>query len=129
MSLAQADERALKLAEDMLYKKGGTAVWTDITTPAVTDDFGNITTPAVTDTYNISILPVEVEDGWINAGIANANNKVFLVSAKQLIDYSVTFDGQETITYNSVVYSIERDKGYSGGQTIVLHRFICSITT
>lgn len=129
MSLAKADTRALALAEKQLYKYGGLAVWTDIVAPAVTDSFGNVTTPAVTADYNISVLLVDIEDGWINAGIANANNKVFLVAEKQLSDYGVAFDGQETITYNGDKYAIELDKGYSAGQVIVLHRFICTITT
>lgn len=129
MALAQADTKALKQAENQLYKYGGSAVWTDIVTPAVTDSFGNVTTPAVVETFDISILPTKIEEGWISSGVANANNKVYLVAAKQLADYGVTFDGKETITYNGDTLKIESDQGYSGGQVIVLHRFICTITT
>jgi len=129
MSLASADERALNSALKALYKYGGSGVWTDILTPAVTDDFGNITTPEVTENFDISILPTKVQDGWINSGIANADNKVFLVSAKQLNDYSVTFDGHETITYNGDTLKIERDQPYMGGQGVMLHQFICSVTS
>jgi len=129
MSLAQADSRALIQAEEALYKYGGSGVWTDILTPAVKDDFGNITTPAVTEDFDISILPTEVKEGWINSNIANADNKVFLVSAKQLNDYSVTFDGHETITYNGDTLKIERDQPYMGGQGVMLHQFICSVTS
>ena len=129
MSLALADNRALAQAEKQLYKYGGLGVWTDILTPAVTDDFGNIVTPEVKADFNISLLPTKVEDGWINSGIANADNKVFLVSAKQLSDYGVTFDNTETITYNGDTLKIERDQPYMGGQGVVLHRFICSVTS
>ena len=131
MSLASADERALIQAEKQLNKYGGSAVWTDVGTPAVTDDFGNIITPATTNDFNISILPTKIEEGWINSGIAKADNKVFLVSAKQLSDLGASYDDEpeELITYNGTAYSIERDEGYSGGQAIVLHRFICSITS
>ena len=128
MSLALADNRALVQAEKQLYKYGGLGVWTDILTPAVTDDFGNIVTPEVKADFNISLLPTKVEDGWINSGIANADNKVFLVSAKQLSDYGVKFDNTETITYNGDTLKIERDQPYMGGQGVVLHRFICSVT-
>lgn len=129
MSLASADERALLQAENQLYKYGGSAVFTNVNDDAVTDDFGNIVTPPTTTDFNISILPTIVEDGWINSGIAKADNKVFLVSAKQLNDYGVSFEADETITYNSDTLKIERDQPYYGGQGVVLHRFICTITT
>ncbi len=129
MSLAKADSKALIQAQKALSKYGGKAIWTDVITPAVTDDFGNIITPEVKEDFNISLLPVEVLDGWISSGIANADNKVFLVSAKQLSDLGRTFDKTETITYNGDTLKIERDKPYSGGQGVILHRFICSVTS
>jgi len=129
MSLAKADLRALKSAETALYKYGGVAIWNDVTTPAIEDDFGNITTPEVRTDFNISVLPTKVEDGWINSGIATVDNKVFLVSAKQLTDLGLTFDKVERITYNGDTLKIERDEPYNGGQSVVLHQFICSITS
>jgi hypothetical protein len=128
MSLAKADSRALKQARDMLYKYGGSGVWSDFNDDAVKDDFGNIITPATTTDYDISILPIEVEQGWINSGIATANNKVFLISAKELSDYEVVFNENENITYNGDTLKIERDEPYMGGQGVMLHRFICSVT-
>lgn len=129
MSLAKADSKALLQAQKMLNKYGGLAVWNDVVTPAVVDSFGNVTTPEVRADFNISVLPIEVEQGWINSGIANADNKVFLVSAKQLTELGLTFDKIERITYNSDTLKIERDEPYYGGQAIVLHRFICSVTS
>ena len=129
MSLAVADERALQSALNALNKYGGSAIWTDIITPAVTDDFGNVITPEVSESFDISILPTKIEDGWINSNIANADSKVFLVASKELSDLGVEYNGSETITYNGTTYSIERDEGYSGGNSIILHRFICSVTT
>jgi len=129
MSLAVADARALKSAQKALSKYGGAGVWIDFNDDAVKDDFGNIVTPATTTDYNISILPTEVKEGWINSGIANANNKVFLVSAKQLNDYGVVFNENENITYNGETLKIESDRPYYGGQGVVLHRFICSVTS
>jgi len=129
MSLAQADSRALIQAEEALYKYGGSAIWNDVTTPAIEDDFGNITTPEVRTDFNISALTTKVEDGWINSGIATADNKVFLVSAKQLTDLGLTFDKVERITYNGDTLKIERDEPYMGGQGVMLHRFICTVTS
>lgn len=128
MSLASADARALEQALKALKKYGGVAVWNDVTTPAVTDSFGNITTPEVRTDFDISALPTMVEDGWINSGIANADNKVFLVSAKELTDLGLTFDGVERIVYNGDTLEIVRDIPYMGGQGVMLHRFICTIT-
>jgi hypothetical protein len=130
MSLASADSRALEQAKKQLEKYGGVATWTDVNTPAIKDDFGNITTPATTKDFTISILPTIIEEGWINSGIAKAQNKVFLVSKKQMDELGASYDDEpeETITYNNVTYAIERDMPYSGGQTVILHRFICSIT-
>ena len=129
MSLALADNRALAQAEKQLYKYGGLGVWTDILTPAVTDAFGNIVTPEVKADFNISILPIEVKEGWISEGIANINNKVFLVSAKQLSDYGVVFNKNENITYNGETLKIDFDRPYMGGQGVILHRFICRVTS
>ena len=129
MSQAQADARALKQAEKQLSKYGGLAVWNDVTTPAIEDDFGNITIPEERADFNISVLPTKVEDGWINSGIASADNKVFLVSAKQLTDLGLTFNKVERIIYNGDTLKIERDEPYYGGQSVVLHRFICTVTS
>ena len=123
------DAEFLELAQEMLYEDGGSATWNDIVTPAVTDAFENVITPEVSESFDISILPTKIEDGWINSNIANADSKVFLVSTKELSDLGVEYNGSETITYNGTTYSIERDEGYSGGQSVVLHRFICSVTT
>ena len=128
MSLAVADERALQSALKALKKYGGSAIWNDVITPAVTE-MGNVITPEIRGDFNISVLPIQVEDGWINSNIATADNKVFLVSAKELIDLGLTFDGVERITFNGDTLKIERDEPYSGGNGPVLHRFICSITT
>ena len=129
MSLAAADARALEQALKALKKYGGVATWNDVTTPAVTDSFGNITTPEVRTDFPISALPTMVEEGWINSNIATADNKVFLVAAKELTDLGLTFDGVERIVYNGDTLEIVRDIPYMGGQGVMLHRFICTITS
>jgi hypothetical protein len=129
MSLAKADSKALIQAQKALNKYGGLAIWNDVVTPAVKGDFGNIITPEVRGDFEISILPTKIEDGWISSQIATADNKVFLVSAKQLSDLGLTYDNVEVITYNGDTIKIERDEPYMGGQAIVLHRFICSVTS
>ena len=130
MSLASADERALETALRALNKYGGVATWTDIITPAVKDAFGNIVTPAVLGTYPISVLSTDVKQGWIDNNQANANDSVFMVAPQQLIDLGISFDDKgETITFNTVEFPIKRDNPEMGGQSPVLHYFICGITS
>lgn len=127
MSLAVADARALNTALKALNKYGGSATWNYVVTPAV-EEFGNIITPEVRGDETISVLPTQIEEGWINSGIASADNKVFLVSSQQLVDLGLSFTENEFITYNGDTLKVERDEPYSGGQNIILHRFICSVT-
>jgi len=128
MSLAESDAKFLIQAEKMLIKKGGSAIWNDIVL-GTRDSFGNIVTPDTSTPYNISLFTIDAKEGWINSGLANVSDTVFMVSAKQLKDYGVTFDKNETITFNSKVYTIARDIPDMGGQEPILHNFVCTITS
>ena len=124
------DLQALEDAYNELKIAGGLAVWNDVTVVATTDDFGNVTTDETRENYDIFVIPLEVEDGWISSGIANANNRVFLVAGQQLLDYGVEFDKVgETIAYNNETFIVELDKPYETGNVKFLHRFICGITS
>jgi len=124
------DKKALEDAYKELKEAGGLAVWNDIVTPAVKDDFNNVITPAVTKDFDIFIIPLKVKEGWVSSGIANAKQRVFLVAGQQLLDYGVSFDEQgETITYNGTTYMVDLDMGYETGNVMFLHQFICSVTS
>ena len=128
MSLAKLDANFLVKAEKLLAKNGGSATWTDPSQDATYDAFGNIVTPATPPVdYAISLLTIEAKEGWINANLASVTNTIFMVSAKQLTDYGIVFNGDETITFNSKVYSIVRDLPEMGGQVPILHNFVCSV--
>ena len=126
MSLAKADSKALQTGLKALNKYGGSAVWTDWTAGTY-DQFGNEVTPSTPAYYGISVLPLEAEQGWLDNGLMTAQQKVLMVSAKQLIDFGITYDENESITYNSVTHKIASDMPIYGGQSIILHRFVCDV--
>jgi len=122
------DAEFLQDALEMLEEDGGYAIFIDKSLGTY-DDFGNQLTPPTPEPHDISLLTIDAREGWISSKLASVDDTIFMVSAKQLKDFGITFDKNETITFNSKVYTIARDIPDMGGQEPILHNFVCTITS